>query len=101
MFFHQQFSGGISGPFIIPHIYFGELRIKVRQLRDANNAIYQKRLVVAARELVLSKLWVKRWISPLELLKLRKIVRPSLVKGTSWGPGLGVRLKDLKLGRIW
>lgn len=63
MFFHQQFSGGISGPFIIPHIYFGELRIKVRQLRDANNAIYQKRLVVAAREFVLSKLWVKRWIS--------------------------------------
>ena len=28
-FFHQQFNGGISSGFIIAHIYFGELRIRV------------------------------------------------------------------------
>ena len=37
-------------------------------------------------------------LQPLELLKLRQIVRLSLVKGTSWGPGLGVWLEDLKVG---
>ena len=60
VFFYQKFNGGISGRIIISHIYFGELRIRVRQLRDVNNAIYQRCLVVAAREFVLSKLWVKR-----------------------------------------